>query len=109
MKTFSVSKAALVILTATAVSGCTVLRTGQDSRYERVEVTPEECQARGGVTVVQKNTGEQVCRVTQYQNAPAGAVATAAASSGGASAAAIAGGLALVTVFALSNSSSGTQ
>lgn len=73
--------------------------TGQDPSNARQEVTQDECVDLGGSSQVDPNTNELVCLV------PA-----AGASAGGASTgAAIAAGAVLVTVFAISNSSSGTR
>ncbi len=101
-----------------SVSACETLDlTGNDKNYSRVEITPAECQERGGVTVISKQTGEQVCRVQTNtvegaENAIAGAAgigAAASSSAGGAAAAAAAVGVGLVVVLAVANSSSGTR
>ncbi|WP_299928349.1 hypothetical protein [uncultured Pelagimonas sp.] len=94
-----------------SVSGCETLDfTGNDARLERIEVTPQECQDRGGVTVV-SNSGEKICSIeaNTYDEAVAAAPAAAASSAGGAGTAAAIAGLSLVLVLAVSDSSSGTR
>ncbi len=108
MKTLGVS--ALVF----TVSGCEYLDfTGNDTRLKRIEVSSQECQERGGVTVV-ASSGEQICRIDadNYNEAVAGAPAVAAAASSsatGAGTAAAVAGLGLVMVLAVSDSASGTR
>ena len=112
------AKLAVAAALTVSVSACGLRNhTGSDPSLERIEISAQECQQRGGVTVVNKRTGEQNCRIgaegyANYtgQGAALGAATTAAASSsGGAAAAAAVAGLGLVAVFAISNSTSGTR
>lgn len=114
--TFSKTAKALGIAALVfSVSGCETLNlTGSDNRFERVEVSPQECQDRGGVTVVSTTTGEQTCRIqaNSYDDVAAaapGAVTAASSSAGGAGTAAAIAGLSLVLILAVSDSSSGTN
>lgn len=88
-----------------AVTACDDF-TGQDPSNERREVTEQECFNMGGTSTVNPENGQLVCAV------PA-AGASAAGAAGVPTGAIVAGGAALVAVFAIANSnvdsSSGTR
>lgn len=75
--------------------------TGQDPSNARQEVTQDECIDLGGSSQVDPNTNELVCLVPTAAGSSAGGASTGAAIA--------AAGAVLVTVFAISNSSSGTR
>ncbi len=112
MKFSNVAKTVGIASLVFAVSGCETLNfTGNDQRFERIEVTPQECQDRGGVTVV-SNSGEQTCRIeaNTYDEAVLAVPAAASSSAAGAGTAAAAiAGVGLVLILAVSDSSSGTR